>query len=374
MTALDFHYYPNPHAGYGRMGIQMAAALKAAGVELTSRATTRVIASNLSGVDGWYSHQRRVLWTMWEADSYPEAYNNVLDNVDMVLVPSEANRATFSVHHPNVEVLHLGIEPCVPKLREAPRVFLAGGRGWERKGLDAAIEAFVDVCEGRDAVLWLRREGRERPHPLLSHPQVKLVGRVRDPYELMLKADVFISASRGEGFGLMPLEAMATGMPTILSDAHGHAEFSRWGTPIPCTKVKAEFSGLGDPGMWWEPDPEALRAAIADHLERFDVHAARQYACALDVQREFAWDPHRLLELAGPTITQTRGAWQPYQSPRVHKIRVTETVDAHIGPHHVRMAPNTLYLHTWDVKRVLHEAGYLDPELWDPNSVKEKVL
>jgi glycosyltransferase involved in cell wall biosynthesis len=42
---------------------------------------------------------------------------------------------------------------------------------------------------------------------------------------IVAEADCFIFPSRGEGFGLTPIECMATGLPTIVPNAHGITEY-----------------------------------------------------------------------------------------------------------------------------------------------------
>jgi glycosyltransferase involved in cell wall biosynthesis len=44
-------------------------------------------------------------------------------------------------------------------------------------------------------------------------------------FELLKRADCFVYPSRGEGFGIPPLEAMATGLPVIAPNAHGVSEY-----------------------------------------------------------------------------------------------------------------------------------------------------
>lgn len=368
---LDYRWYSNPATGYGRMGDQMADALRGVGVEFTHEADCRVIATNITGIDGFWTHQRRVVWTMWESDRVPEAYDGVFDDIDLVLVPCDANVEAFSAVHPNVAKLRLGLDhnwAGLQRPEDGPFVFLAGGRGWERKGLDATLEAFCDAADD-DCELWLRVEGKIPNHPLLDDPRVKLVPRAGTPQELMAKAHVFISASRGEGFGLMPLEAMAQACPTILTAAHGHLEFSHYGFQIGCSKTKAGFVGVGDPGMWWEPDGDELRDAVRAHLDHYDTWRDLAWHYAPRVRREYRWDPERLLSLVGATDVVAPGVWEEHRSPHVHEIRVNKRVRAQIGPHQIVMNPDETYLHTWDVKRVLHDADALDPACWDPNSV-----
>ena len=109
-----------------------------------------------------------------------------------------------------------------------------------RKGLDVLIEGFTEVAtEVDDVELWIVgqlgwgvEEFRQR---LSSHPfasRIKTLGYVDDAElpELFRGAQVVAYPSRGEGFGLPVLEAMASGVPvvttsgTVMADiAGGHA-------------------------------------------------------------------------------------------------------------------------------------------------------
>lgn len=58
--------------------------------------------------------------------------------------------------------------------------------------------------------------------------QVELIGLIprNHVYEHLAKADLFISASRGEGLPIAALEAMACGCPVLLSDIQPHKEIA----------------------------------------------------------------------------------------------------------------------------------------------------
>jgi glycosyltransferase involved in cell wall biosynthesis len=82
--------------------------------------------------------------------------------------------------------------------------------------------------------------------------------------KLFEQADCFLFPTRGEGFGLPPLEAMATGLPTILADHSGMADFcdDRYNYPIRKNKVTPAFrypKNWGKVGNWFEPDYEELK-------------------------------------------------------------------------------------------------------------------
>jgi len=92
--------------------------------------------------------------------------------------------------------------------------------------------------------------------------------------ELFNTATVFVQTSRHEGFCLPVLEAMATGLPVVCTDAHGNRDFCRDGEN--CLMPAA--------------DPDAVAAAIARVLRDPDLRArlsaaGRETAAANDWAR-----------------------------------------------------------------------------------------
>jgi len=102
------------------------------------------------------------------------------------------------------------------------------GRLGARKGLDLALHALSQV-EDSDIEFLIAGTGRHKSHlqrlvtELELDDSVQFLGRVPDAQlpALYSSVDVFVLASRYEGFGLVVLEAMACGTPVIGSDAGG---------------------------------------------------------------------------------------------------------------------------------------------------------
>ena len=98
----------------------------------------------------------------------------------------------------NVSALLRGFDALVGREPSLPHVLvLVGGVGGAAFDIDAAVRAVPAVA-----------------------PRVHLLGRVPDQalLELLGSADLFVYPSEYEGFGLPPLEAMAAGVPTIVSN------------------------------------------------------------------------------------------------------------------------------------------------------------
>ncbi len=66
------------------------------------------------------------------------------------------------------------------------------------------------------------------PIPRSTYPNIEVIrGAVneRELTELLGRAHCMVYPSRGEGFGITPLEAMATGIPAIVPNEHGISEY-----------------------------------------------------------------------------------------------------------------------------------------------------
>ncbi|MGH8519728.1 MAG: glycosyltransferase family 4 protein, partial [Panacagrimonas sp.] len=97
------------------------------------------------------------------------------------------------------------------------RVFAFVGSGFSRKGLDAAIAA---VSRGP---YWLAVVGGDRPRAT-ANPRIKFLGGREDVRPYYAAADCFLLPSRYDPFPNTALEALAMGLPAIVSSRCGAAE------------------------------------------------------------------------------------------------------------------------------------------------------
>jgi len=96
------------------------------------------------------------------------------------------------------------------------------------KGVDIALEAFARV---RSTAHWLvagsgpQREALiARAHALGVSERVHFLGPVDDVPSLLATADVFLLTSRSEGLGLSVVEALAAGLPCVVTRVGGLPE------------------------------------------------------------------------------------------------------------------------------------------------------
>jgi glycosyltransferase involved in cell wall biosynthesis len=170
------------------------------------------------------------------------------------------------------------------------------------KNVERLIDAFYRLRRGGPDNLRLLIIGdeiskyptlRRAVHRYMLHKHVRFLGFVPDRTLAVLYrlAAVFAFPSLYEGFGLPPLEAMASGTPVVTSN------------------VSALPEGVGDAAVLIDPyDPDAIAAGLRRVLEDEDLRAdlrARGYRRA----REFSWERSvaRIREIYGEVVAERQG-------------------------------------------------------------------
>lgn len=323
-------------------------------------------------VRAWHTGQRSAIVTMWETTSIPATFRATLDAYDTVIVPSPQNLEMFSEYHPNVKYVPLGVDTdkwfYTPRKESRIFTFFSMANS-VRKGNDLLTKAFRHVFgNGDDKVQLVVLDPRIHVRPRKG---ILPIHNLVDDTELMAlyaSAHCYLAPSRGEGFGLQPLQAMAQGIPTILTDAHGQAQFAHLGIGIPAGLSQSYGFVHGDAGNWWEPDFDALCAAMKGVYDDYDAACTRAAFNAKRVAAEWSWKlPGHLLlnalgDLEGPMIDKV-GEFEPPQ--RRYLLRVSRRTQCQIAgvPHDFKVGVD--YQEVSDVKRVIFDAGLLDPACID---------
>jgi UDP-glucose:(heptosyl)LPS alpha-1,3-glucosyltransferase len=106
------------------------------------------------------------------------------------------------------------------------------GSGFFRKGLEFGLKIVANLAR-RDSRLAIKfliaGRGKVRSYQRLAArlgigDQVRFLGNIEEIPQLLAASDVFLLPSLYEPFGISPLEAMAAGLPIIISRSSGLAE------------------------------------------------------------------------------------------------------------------------------------------------------
>jgi glycosyltransferase involved in cell wall biosynthesis len=178
-------------------------------------------------------------WLYW-----PWADYRVLRDAASVIFTSEEERLlahkSFWLYRAHEKVSPLGVEDPKPSSSEAPenfwqrfsglrdkRILLFLGRLHPKKGCDVLIDAFAQVADqsvalvlaGPDQVGW-QAELQQRVDSLKLQSRVLFSGMLQGEMKqaAFTVADAFVLPSHQENFGMAVVEALAVGLPVLISN------------------------------------------------------------------------------------------------------------------------------------------------------------
>lgn len=196
--------------------------------------------------------KKHIFYTVWSHENYPINWARGLNDFDEVWTPSNANAEAIKQTKQclkKIVVVPHGYEPLIfnPSKKDN-KVFKIGmcNSICNFKGADVAIDAFLQVFEPNDTVeLWLQSTQTARaeidkhglyygeytallnkyPHKQLKTFYYQKDCSIREMADFYKSCNLILSPHRGDGFGLVPLEALACNTPVIVSEYHGPLDY-----------------------------------------------------------------------------------------------------------------------------------------------------
>lgn len=300
-------------AGYGTVAREMYKALEKIGADLAQPTDFDYDVAVLTGLPVSWALGKAlrpdVVWhTMIEVEPMPPHWASVINRSGGCWVPSNWVHQTFHNGGVTVPMMVSGygidtdaFQPAQDRAqRDGPFRVLVWGRGLlSRKNLTMALRAYV-AANLPDAVL----EIKVNTDDVLARDGMGVIGR--DDVTVIAKdwtisqvarwlqgGDVLLYLSSGEGFGLMPLEAMATGLPVVCAANTGMLDYldEDVAYPVACrpASVATYKQHFGYDAIGFEPIFEAavaqLEAVYNDRRRALQVgqRAAAKAAC-------FTWE------------------------------------------------------------------------------------
>lgn len=394
---LNLLYVHGPEIGYGRYGVELAKALTSLGVDvydhlpspedgpprwgdqdhLDTDAKICNVACWISvptHATGWWKGQIPIMSTMWEATRLPESFRETMHEFELMIVPSQQNVELFSQFHKNVKLVPLGVDPKL--WHYTPRTppgqffdYLIAGSG-PRKGTDLAHMAFRK--------LWGKTwpKGGPIPRLVMKNPRgeyfhgerIEVVGgriSAQAEVDLYARAHCYLQPSRGEGFGLQPLQALAQGCPTILTNAHGHGTFAHLGYGLDTTMSQSAYFIYGDAGEWWEPSFSQLCEYMEYVYCHYDDACYMAQQSAATIADTFTWENTAKGFIQAVGQENLEGSFVPTEwytpTQQCYLVKTTKDWACDIAGVHYQFQRGRPYYVWADVKRILFEAELLDP-------------
>lgn len=263
----------------------------------------------------------RIGWPIFELNKFNDHERHHLELVDRLFVCSEWAKQVLvdaKIDVDRIDVVPLGVDPSVfyvdedaqsrrPYWTRDKTVFMNAGKWEVRKGHNELLEAFCKAFKPDDPVeLWMMNDNpfiklgneawKTKYISSTMGSNVRLRSRVRSQAELRAiynQVDFGVFPAHAEGWNLEPLEMMACGVPSIVTNYSGHTEFCN-----DANSFLVEPNGMesAQDGIWFHGQGEwcsydvddlvdAMRAA---HDAKQSGSADKRQAC-LDTAEQFSW-------------------------------------------------------------------------------------
>lgn len=258
----------------------------------------------------------KIGYTMLEVDGVPPSWVRCANEMDEIWTPSHFNEESFrrsGVERP-INVMPLGVNPAYfnPGIRgfriRGPFTFLSMFEWGERKAPDILLKAFNDEFGANEDVLLIcktynRDAAINIPNQVKSYGLNESGGRiifsineVVPGYQigsLYRSVDCFVLPSRGEGWGMPIMEAMACGLPVIATNWSGPADFMSKDTAYlldverlkPAEAKCPYYKGFN----WAEPSYDHLRSLMRHVYENRDEARMIGLRASQAVLSEWTW-------------------------------------------------------------------------------------
>ena len=305
--------------------------------------------------------ERNIAITPFETTRIPRSWVPLLNTMNAVFVPCHQNVQMMKdsgVRVP-VEVIKWGIDErkWYPLERKEKDVFIFGTMGAlsVRKGTDILTRAFelaFPKKQYKDVRLiaktsYYRYDFWEKDDPRIT-VQMTPVEHQELLDDFVKKIDCFVFPTRGEGFGLDPLEIMATGIPAIVTNWSGPKEYMSDEVGWPLKKFKmvpadafTKETYKEDCGNWADPDVDELVETMRYCYNHPDEVRMKGQKAAEYVAQNWKWsdvigDFHRALDkyLIDTKVVNNNNKMDENQNvqPEVQEVPVAPEVPAEVAP------------------------------------------
>jgi glycosyltransferase involved in cell wall biosynthesis len=242
MRKVQFLTTSNQNNGYGMTRQYFKKYLPREGIELVDTPQhTSLVLNTPPGIQ-FAKGNVKVLYTMIEGDELPPSWLPYVAQADHVIVPTTFVQKAFKKAGFDALVMPLGYDSSifsyVPRqpLGDRPYKFFHYEAFQNRKGWQDLLDAWLlsGLAEEEfECQLILKTikpidEVMAKLDKMFVPSNVKIIsGELPHHclFDLLVEVDCFVFPSRGEGFSLPPIEAMATGLPVILTKGHSHMDY-----------------------------------------------------------------------------------------------------------------------------------------------------
>jgi glycosyltransferase involved in cell wall biosynthesis len=297
--------------GYGYAGLNIVNSLKELGHEVPYSNPKSPVQLNFAQPEHFKMHrgQYQIGYTPWESTKVPDRWRFMMDACDEIWTTSEWCADIFEKNGYNdVKVYQHGIEDIwTPKKREESDVIkiLHIGEPAPRKAGQMVVDVFGELYGNNPKYsLTIKAYHNNTTRVYNNHVDKEIIGLPNkvfnnvkiitdeisdaDLVRLYHDHDVLVYPSYGEGFGFIPLQALATGMPTICT--YEWADYKHFLGPLALRSTYVDSPWpFPHEGQVLEPNRKHLVEVMKDVSQNFNAYSGYYYAQSYKIHKEYNW-------------------------------------------------------------------------------------
>lgn len=247
--------------------------------------------------------QYRIGYTMVENTRIGKKWVKECNRMDAIFVPSQFLVDVFKecgVTRPVLPVkqgIHSSKFPYSKRRLKSKFIFGTIGYQDDRKNWKDLVQAFVSEFDNSEPVeLWIKNSNQYWNNTAFNDPRIRTINRMytfEEIQRLYSYFDCFVFPSHAEGSGLPPREAMATGLPVILTNWSGLTEIADPQFSYPLTPVAIDYPdvrGEEQPGFMARIDVTELMYWMRYVYEHQDEARAKGLKASRYIHKEWSWE------------------------------------------------------------------------------------
>jgi glycosyltransferase involved in cell wall biosynthesis len=253
-------------------------------------------------------NQYKIGYTAWESTQLRDGWLRKMKSCDEIWATSTwtANVFKETLNRENIHVYPHGIDidwKPIRRKNKKPFRFLHVGEPQIRKNGQLVVDTFIELfgnnpdyelvlkCSGMNSTRLYENSGSIIGSPDSKYKNINILTiplTHSQMIELYYKTHALIYPTAGEGFGFIPLQALATGMPTI--STYQWAEYQKYITiPLEAELGPSIHEEL-HPGLTYNVDKDFLKKSMIDMVENYEKYQKEAYKNSFHVHMEYDWD------------------------------------------------------------------------------------
>jgi glycosyltransferase involved in cell wall biosynthesis len=257
----------------------------------------------------------KIAYTVWESTLLPPRFFEQMKSYDEIWAASEWQKECMvaqGLKKDKIQIVPAGVDTKTffPEdvnfdqyYSDGRFKFVVFGRWSHRKATTEIIKTFVKTFrkdEPVDLVLSVDNPFPEDDYKSteerlkvneISDERIKILHfpSRQDYIKFMKKGHVFLSCSRGEGWNLPLIEAMACGTPAIYSDCTAQIDFAK--DKAHGVRIAGEVPNtMPNSGNYYEPDWNHLSEILRDVYVNYKKYKEKALVDSIEIRKKYDWE------------------------------------------------------------------------------------